>query len=127
MAFVYIFTDEHGYKTIDTDDLTESQAAEMCDDWDYVSYIREHVSDTDYVKAWFYYNDEEDHLDACEYLFNSVEQMFQYQDSNGAGGHLTCDRYESYENGELASTVRVDERISTVNGWGMDPQGYEDS
>ena len=126
MAFVYILTDDEGSTTIDTDDLTESGAAELCEDGEFVSYIKQHVSDTDYVKGWFYYNDEEDHLDACTYVFNSVEQMSEYQERNDMSGHFACDRYELYVNGELSSTVRVDERISTVNGWGLDPQGYED-
>ncbi len=120
-AFLYTFTDVDGNTIPDADVWTESDALLELEYQEYVSYVRETLSTTKYVVAWMYYNDEEDYTTAHDMTFNTEAQVHQYRDYYNSHGHLALDRVDYYENGELVKTEMVDERISTLNGWGTEP------
>tara|TARA_R110002012_G_scaffold11030_1_gene49537 strand:+ start:411 stop:797 length:387 start_codon:yes stop_codon:yes gene_type:complete len=121
MDYIYNFIDEDGGDNWDCCINDDKEAAELMEDMDYVSFTREDVNEADCVVGWMYYNDMEDYTEACEYLFNTWEQLDNYWENNNSHGHFSCDRIDTYKDGKLVSTEMQDERISCMNGWGLEP------
>ena len=121
--FIYKFTDNtYDDEIVWENDITsDEEALIFAESMDYTMVCKEEVSTTDCVVGWMYYNDEEDYKDACGYTFNTLAQLDNYVDHNGAGGHFSCDRIDIYQGGELVETRMMDERISCMNNWGEDP------
>ena len=121
MNYIYNFIDEDGNDNWEESIQNDEAAVQWMEEMDYVSFTKEEVSDTDYVAGWMYYNDEEDYTEAAEYYFNTWEQLDNYWENNNATGHFSCDRVDTYKGGVLVSTEMKDERISCMNGWGLEP------
>ena len=121
MDYIYKFIDEYGDDIWDCCINDDEEAEQMMEDMDYVSFTREAVNEADCVVGWMYYNDMEDYTEACEYLFNTCEQLDNYWENNNSHGHFSCDRIDTYKGGVLVSTEMQDERISCMNGWGLEP------
>ena len=121
MSIIYNFIDEDGNNFWEECIENDEEASQFMEDMDYVSFTKEEVSDTDYVVGWMYYNDMEDYTEACEYYFNTEEQLDNYWEGNNSSGHFSCDRLDTYKGGELVNTEMRDERISCMNGWGLEP------
>ncbi len=58
----------------------------------------------DHWRGWFFYNDMEDGDEACSYCCNTEEHLDLHWESNNAGGHYDCMRYEHVVNGRVVST-----------------------
>jgi hypothetical protein len=121
MYYIYNFKDEDGNDNWEEGIQSEKEATQFMEDMDYVSFTKEELSDTDYVAGWMYYNDMEDYTEAYEYYFNTWEQLDNYWENNNSGGHFSCDRMDTYKGGVLVGTEMKDERISCMNGWGLEP------
>ena len=121
MDYIYKFIDEDGDDIWDCCINDDEEAEQMMEDMGCVSFTREDVNETDYVVGWMYYNDMEDYNEACEYLFNTEAQLDNYWENNNSHGHFSCDRIDTYKDGKLMSTEMQDERISCMNGWGLEP------
>tara|TARA_R110002012_G_scaffold10705_2_gene48500 strand:- start:1473 stop:1862 length:390 start_codon:yes stop_codon:yes gene_type:complete len=121
MDYIYNFIDEDGDSIWDCCVNDDKEAEQWMEEMDYVSFTREDVNNTDYVVGWMYYNDMEDYTEACEYQFNTWEQLDNYWENNNADGHFSCDRVDTYKGGVLVGTEMKDERISCMNGWGLEP------
>jgi len=121
MDYIYTFKDEDGNDISEHDIQSDEAAVEFMEEMEYVSFTKEELSDTDYVVGWMYYNDMEDYTEACEYYFNTLEQLDSYWEANNSHGHFSCDRIDTYKDGVLVGTEMMDERISTMNDWGMNP------
>ena len=109
------------YEVWEPDLMSDKEVNQFCEDMGYILICKEEVSTKNYVVGWCYFNDEEDYKDACEYTFNNEVQLDNYLDNNNSGGHFVCDRMDVYVNGELVDTVMCAERISCMNGWGLEP------
>ena len=112
MDYIYNFINEGGDNNWDCCVNDDKEAEEVMEDMGCVSFTREDVNNTDYVVGWMYYNDMEDYTEACEYQFNTWEQLDNYWGNNDAGGHFSCDRVDTYKGGVLVGTEMKDERIS---------------
>jgi hypothetical protein len=121
MDYIYNFMDEDGKDNWDCCVRDDEDAAVVMEDMECVSFTKEEVSETDYVVGWMYYNDMEDYKEACEYVFNTWEQLDNHWEYNNSHGHFSCDRIDTYKGGVLVGTEMMDERISTMNDWGMNP------
>ena len=121
MSIIYNFIDEDGNNFWEECIENDEEASQFLEDMDYVSFTKEEVSDTDYVVGWMYYNDMEDYTEACEFYFNTEEQLDNYWENNNSSGHFSCDKIDTYKGGELVNTEMQDERISCMNGWGLSP------
>ena len=121
MDYIYNFIDEDGNDNWEECCKSDKEAAEFMEDMEYVSFTKEELSDTDYVAGWMYYNDMEDYKEACEYYFNTQEQLDNHWENNNSSGHFSCDRIDTYKDGKLVGTEMQDERISCMNGWGLEP------
>ena len=121
MNYIYNFFYEGGGNCWEECIESDEEATQWMEDMDYVSFTKEEVSDTDYVVGWMYYNDMEDYTEAAEWIFNTWEQLDNHWEENNSTGHFSCDRVDTYKGGVLVSTEMKDERISTMNDWGMNP------
>jgi hypothetical protein len=119
--YLYIYTDDEGEKFCEAEVESDEQAEELMNDWGYVSFVKEELSTINYVSGWFYHNDEEDYNEAYEIYFNNEQQLDNYHETYNTHGHFACDRMDVYIMGELKDTVMKDDRISCMNGWGMNP------
>ena len=122
MDYIYKFTGDVYTEEVWENDLqSDEEAEEFAESMEYILIGKEEVSTENYVAGWCYYNDEEDYTEACEYIFNTQEQLDNYIDNNNSGGHFACDRIDFYKGGKLVKTEMQDERISCMNDWGLNP------
>ena len=121
MYYIYKFIDEDGNDNWEEGIQSEEEATQFMEDMGYVSFTKEALSETDYVAGWMYNNDMEDYTEAFEYYFNTWEQLDNYWENNNSHGHFSCDRIDTYKGGVLVGTEMQDERISTMNDWGLNP------
>ena len=63
------------------------------------------LNTSDFWRGYFYWNDMEEADDACEEEFNTQEHLDAHWDSNNAGGHYDCTKYEHIVNGEVIETI----------------------
>ena len=120
--FIYKFRDDdYNCEVWECDLTSDKEAEQFAESMGYTLIAKEEVSTENYVAGWCYFNDEEDYTEAYEYIFNTREQLDNYIDNNSAGGHFSCDRVDYYNGGVLTHTVMCDERISTMNDWGLNP------
>jgi hypothetical protein len=107
--FIYNFyTDsDKDYEVWENDLQSDEEAEEFAEAMDYTLIGKEELSTTDFVAGWCYYNDEEDYTEACQYTFNTQEQLDNYIDNNGAGGHFSCDRVDHYNGGVLTQGIQA--------------------
>ena len=122
--FIYKFATDSDmdYEVWECDLESDMEVKQVCEDHGYILVAKEEVSTKNYVVGWCYFNDEEDYKEACDYTFNNQQQLENYIDNNNAGGHFAIDRMDVYVNGKLVDTVMMDERISCMNDWGLNPQ-----
>ena len=121
--FIYNFyTDsDKDYEVWENDLMSDKEVEDFAENMGYILIGKEEVSTENYVAGWCYFNDEEDYTEAYDYIFNTREQLDNYIDNNNSGGHFACDRIDYYNGGVLTHTVMCDERISTMNDWGLNP------
>ena len=62
------------------------------------------LNEDDYWRGWFFYNDMEYGDDACRVEVNTEEHLDLHWESNSAGGHYDCMRYEHIVNGRIVTT-----------------------
>ena len=62
------------------------------------------LNQDDYWRGWFFYNDMEDGDEACPVDVNKHDQLDIHWESNNAGGHYDCMRYEHIVNGRIVTT-----------------------
>ena len=62
------------------------------------------LNQDDYWRGWFYYNDMTDGEDACPCECNTEEHLDIHWESNNAGGHYDCLRYEHVVDGRIVTT-----------------------
>ena len=62
------------------------------------------LNEDDYWRGWFYYNDMDEGEDACRVEVNTEEHLDLHWESNSAGGHYDCLRYEHVVNNRIVTT-----------------------
>ena len=73
------------------------------------------LNHSDYWRGYFYYNDSEEPEEACPLECNSREHLDAHWETNNAGGHFDCTKYEHIVNGNIIETINHDEQESKCN------------
>ena len=63
------------------------------------------LNPNDYWVGYFFYNDMEGAEDACPVELNTEEHLDAHWESNNAGGHYDCIRYEHRVNDDVIDTI----------------------
>ena len=66
------------------------------------------LNTSDFWRGWFYFNDMEGPDEACEVDVNTKDHLDIHWESNNAGGHYDCSRYEHIVNGVVTETIKLD-------------------
>ena len=89
------------------EDIKSAQSwyEEVIEEENRITIVTHSLNVNDYWIGHFFYNDMERPEDACIVELNSREHLDSHWESNNAGGHYDCVKYEHIVNGNVIETI----------------------